>query len=37
MKEYLKNVWVKVGLVLVVFGWGPLWMIVLTCNNWPLA
>jgi len=37
MKEYLKNVWVKVGLVLVVFGWGPLWMIVLlaTIGLWP--
>jgi len=37
MKEYLKNVWVKIGLVLVVFGWGPLWMIVLlaTIGLWP--
>jgi hypothetical protein len=29
MKEYLKNIWVRVGLVLVVFGWGPLCAIAL--------
>lgn len=24
MKEYLANLWIKIGLVLVVVGWGPL-------------
>ena len=37
MKKYLKNIWVKIALVLVVFGWGPLWVIVMlaTIGLWP--
>ena len=37
MKRYLKTIWVKIGLVLAVFGWGPLWAIVLLAaiGLWP--
>jgi len=37
MKKYLKNIWVKIALVLVVFGWGPLWIIVMLAaiGLWP--
>jgi hypothetical protein len=37
MKKYLKNIWLKIALVLVVFGWGPLWVIVLLAaiGLWP--
>jgi len=37
MKKYFKNIWVKIALVLVVFGWGPLWVIVMLAaiGLWP--
>ena len=37
MSEYLRNSWVKVGLALVVFGWGPLCIIILLAafGLWP--
>ncbi len=37
MKRYLANKWVRVGLALVVFGWGPLWSIALLAaiGAWP--
>jgi hypothetical protein len=37
MKKYLKSIWVRIGLFLVVFGWGPLWAIVLLASIglWP--
>jgi hypothetical protein len=37
MEKYLKSIWVKIALVLVVFGWGPLWAIVLLAaiGLWP--
>jgi len=37
MIEYLRNKWVKVGLALVVFGWGPLCAIILLAafGLWP--
>ena len=37
MKKYLKNIWVKIAFVLVVFGWGPLWVIVMLAaiGLWP--
>ena len=37
MKKYLRNIWLKIALVLVVFGWGPLWVIVLLAaiGLWP--
>jgi hypothetical protein len=37
MKRCLKNTWVRIALVLVVFGWGPLWAIVLLAaiGLWP--
>lgn len=35
--KYLSNIWVKVGLALVVFGWGPLLATVLLAaiGLWP--
>jgi hypothetical protein len=37
MKEYLANVWFKIGFWLAVIGWGPLWTIGLlaTIGLWP--
>jgi hypothetical protein len=37
MSEDLRNKWVKIGCALVVFGWGPLWTIVLLAaiGVWP--
>ena len=37
MKASLGNRWIKIGLVLVVFGWGPLWAIALLAalGLWP--
>lgn len=37
MKAYLKNIWIRIGLVLVVVGWGPLLLIVLLAaiGLWP--
>ena len=37
MREYLRNRWMKVGLGLVVFGWGPLLAIVVLAavGLWP--
>ena len=37
MTKYLANRLVKIGLGLVVFGWGPLWVIVLLAGAglWP--
>jgi hypothetical protein len=37
MKPYLANRWFKLGLLLVVFGWGPLWGIVFLAaiGLWP--
>jgi len=37
MREYLRNRWVKVGLGLVVLGWGPLVAIILLAaiGLWP--
>jgi hypothetical protein len=37
MKEYLGNLWIKIALVLVVVGWGPLWAIALLAavGLWP--
>ena len=37
MKKYLGNAWIRVGLVLVAIGWGPLWLIVLLAavGLWP--
>jgi hypothetical protein len=37
MREYLGNRWVKVGLALVVLGWGPLLAIILLAavGLWP--
>ena len=37
MKKYLKNIWLKIALVLVVFGRGPLWVIVLLAAIGPLV
>lgn len=37
MKAYLANRWARIGLVLVVFGWGPLLAVVLlsAVGLWP--
>jgi hypothetical protein len=37
MKEYLANRWIKIGLALVIFGWGPLALIILLAalGLWP--
>ena len=37
MKAFLANRWSRIGLALVVFGWGPLWLIVLLAaiGLWP--
>ena len=37
MKAYLGNPWIRIGLLLVAIGWGPLWMIVLLAavGLWP--
>lgn len=37
MSDYLRNKWVRVGLALVVFGWGPLLAIILLAavGLWP--
>jgi hypothetical protein len=37
MSEYLRNKWVKVGLALVVLGWGPLCTVILLAvvGLWP--
>lgn len=37
MKEYLGNLWIKIGLTLVVLGWGPLLAIILLAaiGLWP--
>lgn len=37
MKEYLANRWSRIGFWLAVFGWGPLWAIVLLAaiGLWP--
>lgn len=37
MKTYFANRWNKIGLGLVIFGWGPLWLIVLLAalGLWP--
>lgn len=37
MKAYLLNLWIRIGLTLVVFGWGPLLTIVLLAaiGLWP--
>jgi hypothetical protein len=37
MKSFLANRWGKIGLILVVFGWGPLFLIVLLAaiGLWP--
>ena len=37
MKKYLGNPWIRIGLLLVAIGWGPLWMIVLLAavSLWP--
>jgi hypothetical protein len=37
MREYFGNVWIKIGLVLVLFGWTPLWLIVVLAavGAWP--
>jgi len=37
MKAYLQNIWIRIGLVLVVVGWGPLLVIGLlaTLGLWP--
>ena len=37
VKEYLGNLWIRIGLVLVVVGWGPLLAIVLLAaiGVWP--
>ena len=37
MKKYLKNIWVKIAFVMVVFGWAPLWGIVMLAaiGLWP--
>ncbi len=37
MKEYLRNQWVRAGLVLVIVGWGPLLSIIAlsSIGLWP--
>ena len=37
MKAYLGNPWIRIGLLLVSIGWGPLWMILLLAavGLWP--
>jgi hypothetical protein len=37
MKKYLSNLWIKIGLGLVVFGWGPLLAIIFLAavGLWP--
>lgn len=37
MKKYLGNPWIRIGLLLVSIGWGPLWMILLLAavGLWP--
>jgi hypothetical protein len=37
MKNFLANKWGKIGIALVVFGWGPLLLIILlaTIGLWP--
>jgi hypothetical protein len=37
MKGYLSNRWIKIGLSLVLFGWGPLLLIILLAavGLWP--
>jgi hypothetical protein len=37
MKRYLDNLWIRIGLFLVVFGWGPLLAIIFLAaiGLWP--
>ena len=37
MKKYLGNLWIKIGLALVLFGWGPLLSIIVLADIglWP--
>ena len=37
MRNYLSNRWIKIGLAFAIFGWGPLWIIVLLASigPWP--
>jgi hypothetical protein len=37
MKAYLDNRWIKIGLALMVLGWGPLWTIIFLAaiGLWP--
>lgn len=37
MKDYIANVWVRIGLVLAVVGWGPLLAVILLAaiGLWP--
>jgi hypothetical protein len=37
MKAYLSNRWIKIGLALMVLGWGPLWAIIFLAaiGLWP--
>ena len=37
MKDYIANIWIKIGLVLVVVGWAPLLAVILLAaiGLWP--
>lgn len=37
MKDYFVNLWIRIGLALVIFGWGPLWILVFLAavGLWP--
>ena len=37
MNDYLGNLWIRIGLALVIVGWGPLWTIVFLAviGLWP--
>lgn len=37
LKDYLGNHWIQAGLVLILFGWGPVMGNSPSCRNWPMA